>query len=61
MTDQEIETWLILKFGSMPNAWAQLNEPLFGQEPRGQLADFTDEEKEVIELYRIRTVMKSIA
>jgi hypothetical protein len=50
--DEETAMWLILKFGSLEEAWKYYNVPLFEIEPKKK-PECTEAERDVIELYRL--------
>lgn len=52
MTDEEIKTWLILKFGSMERAWNRTHVPL-GFETDG-LEEVTPDEEAVLAQWCLR-------
>ena len=59
MTDEEVEMWMILKFGTLEEAWKAMNVPVFEELPE-IIEGFTVQEKEIVELYRIRKFIDAV-
>lgn len=58
MSDDEIETWLVLKFGSMHDAYKHLDEGIIGINGKQNYGEFTDDEIEILRRFRFRQLIK---
>ena len=60
MDDEEIETWLILKFGSMHNAYKALDEGMIGIEGKNNHDKFTQQEIDILREFRMRQLIRKM-
>ena len=60
MTDDELSTWLILRFGTLDKALKSLNSDTLWEKRAGPFAEFNDEEMELLEFYRMKQLTRKL-